>query len=59
MKKGEVCKLRCSPDYAYGNRNIGPIPANSTLNFEVELLDWAPPGSNDATGNFPFQAGWL
>jgi hypothetical protein len=41
MKKGEVCILRCGPLYAYGNANVGPIPANSTLNFEVELLDWS------------------
>mmetsp|Transcript_3914 Transcript_3914/g.6158 ORF Transcript_3914/g.6158 Transcript_3914/m.6158 type:complete len:163 (+) Transcript_3914:29-517(+) len=40
MRKGEVCILTCQPDYAYGSRAIGPIPANSTLLFEVELLDW-------------------
>lgn len=47
MKKGEICKLKCAPDYAYGNRNMGPIPANSTLDFEVELLDWAEAGKGD------------
>jgi len=40
MKKGEVCKLVCPPDYGYGNRSIGPIPANSTLIFEIECLNW-------------------
>ena len=40
MRKGERCILKCSPEYAYGNRAIGPIPQNSTLNFEVELLGW-------------------
>ncbi len=47
MKKGEVCTLTCSPDYAYGSSGIGPIPPNSTLIFEVELLDWndTPPGN--------------
>jgi hypothetical protein len=40
MKIGETAILTCAPDYAYGNRAIGPIPANSTLYFEVELLDW-------------------
>ena len=50
-----MCKLQCAPDYAYGNRNIGPIPANSTLDFEVELLDWAPAGSKEAQDSFPFQ----
>lgn len=40
MKKGELCMLTCAPDYAYGSKGIGPIPGNSTLMFEVELLDW-------------------
>ena len=40
MKKGEKCLLTCKPDYAYGSRGIGPIPGNSTLEFEVELLGW-------------------
>lgn len=47
MKKGEICTLTCSPDYAYGSAGVGPIPPNSTLIFEVELLDWddTPPGN--------------
>ena len=40
MTKGEVCLLTCKPDYAYGSGGIGPIPPNSTLVFEVELLGW-------------------
>lgn len=38
MKIGEVRKLTISPEYAYGNRAIGNIPANSTLIFEVEMF---------------------
>uniref|UniRef100_A0A667XJP7 peptidylprolyl isomerase n=1 Tax=Myripristis murdjan TaxID=586833 RepID=A0A667XJP7_9TELE len=39
MTLGEVAKLTCSPDYAYGARGYPPlIPGNSTLIFEVELL---------------------
>lgn len=39
MSLGEVARLTCSPDYAYGNRGFdGLIPPNSTLVFEVELL---------------------
>ncbi|KAJ9472111.1 12 kDa FK506-binding protein [Diplonema papillatum] len=38
MSLGERAMLTCSPENAYGSRPIGPIPANSTLHFDVELL---------------------
>lgn len=41
IKVGGKAKLVCPPNLAYGNQNIPGIPANSTLNFEVELLDIA------------------
>lgn len=42
MKMGERATLRCLPDYAYGAAGSPPkIPANSTLNFDVQLLDWS------------------
>ncbi|KAG0245466.1 cytochrome P450 monooxygenase 9 [Actinomortierella wolfii] len=69
MKVGELADLICAPDYAYGATGSPPkIPGNSTLKFEVELLDFHEPADTPAAkmalaqkkkeeGNTAFKAG--
>jgi FKBP-type peptidyl-prolyl cis-trans isomerase FkpA len=38
MKVGGKAKLTCPASTAYGDQGIGPIPPNSDLTFEVELV---------------------
>ncbi|NEV93137.1 peptidylprolyl isomerase [Psychroflexus sp. YR1-1] len=39
LKTGEKAELVIPAELAYGARQVGPIPANSILKFEVELLE--------------------
>ena len=39
MKVGGKAKLTCPSATAYGERGVGPIPPNTDLTFEVELVD--------------------
>ena len=45
MRVGGRRKLVVAPDYGYGSQGVGPIPPNSTLIFEVELLNVEKPQS--------------
>lgn len=38
LKVGEKADLVCPPEYAYGSREMGSIPPNSTLLFSVEVV---------------------
>ena len=41
MRRGEICRLICKPEYAYGASGSGDkIGPNATLIFEVELFDF-------------------
>ena len=40
MKKGDVVLVEIPSDLAYGNRNAGSIPPNSTLYFKIEVIDF-------------------
>ena len=39
MKVGGKAKLTCPAETGYGARDLGKIPPNSVLDFEIELLD--------------------
>uniref|UniRef100_A0A8D0HP53 peptidylprolyl isomerase n=1 Tax=Sphenodon punctatus TaxID=8508 RepID=A0A8D0HP53_SPHPU len=41
MKVGEICRITCKPEYAYGSAGSPPkIPSNATLIFEIELFEF-------------------
>jgi FKBP-type peptidyl-prolyl cis-trans isomerase len=52
MRPGGVRHLRIPPELGYGARGTpdGPIPPNSTLLFEVQMVDVRPPGDESAGG---------
>lgn len=39
LQVGDKATIKFGPELGYGDRNMGSIPANSTLIFDVELLD--------------------
>lgn len=43
MRQGDTAEFIIPPELAYGERQVGLIPPNSTLHFEIELIDISPP----------------
>ncbi|MBA3706409.1 MAG: FKBP-type peptidyl-prolyl cis-trans isomerase, partial [Bacteroidetes bacterium] len=39
LKEGDKATIKLSPELAYGSQSQGSIPANSTLIFDIELLE--------------------
>ena len=39
MKEGDKWRLVVTPELGYGAAGVGPIPGNTTLIFEVELIE--------------------
>ncbi len=39
MRRGGKIKLTIPPDIGYGSQTLGSIPPNSTLTFEIDLVD--------------------
>ena len=40
MKKFEKAVFKIPPEFAYGDKGSGSVPANETLYFEAELLSF-------------------
>eukprot|EP00754_Rhynchopus_humris_P038971 Rhum_TRINITY_DN21615_c0_g2::Rhum_TRINITY_DN21615_c0_g2_i1::g.174401::m.174401/K09568/FKBP1; FK506-binding protein 1 len=38
LLEGERARITCDPEVAYGSAKVGPIPPNSTLVYDVEVL---------------------
>lgn len=48
MRRGGRYKLTIPPELGYGAQASGPIPANATLVFEIDLIDFKTPAEISA-----------
>jgi peptidylprolyl isomerase len=58
MAVGGTRRMVIPPDLGYGSRPVGPIPANSVLYFEVELVSLTPPRSAPASPDTVAEESW-
>lgn len=54
LRKGDIARITIPPQMAYGDRDLGIIPPNSTLIFDVELVEVTPVSKPE-----PFQVAGL
>ena len=62
LRKGSKAILNCPSDVAYGKRAMGPIPADATLQFDVEVVDFEskePPKSSKGSDKVEAKANAL
>jgi FKBP-type peptidyl-prolyl cis-trans isomerase len=50
MKPGDEWTIWAPPAEAYGDQDKGPIPANSVLEFRIQLIDFLPAATASAKG---------
>lgn len=50
MKPGDEWQVWAPADLAYGDEDKGPIPANSVLEFRIQLIDFLPASQPTANG---------
>lgn len=60
MKIGEICRITCKPEYAYGSAGSPPkIPPNATLIFEVSEMVTKTVCLKIRVRQYPFKTGLL